>query len=250
MRFEFVTLFPELIDATLRVGLLGKALGNGLVEVRCKNPRDFATDRHGSVDDAPYGGGSGMVMMAGPVIDAMEWLDHQRGDAPRAHRVLLTPQGKVFDQSVAERLSTRPAVMWICGRYEGIDARVNAYVDEELSLGDFVLNGGEIAALAMTEAVARLVPGVLGNEASIVEESHSLGLLEYPQYTRPRELRGVPVPDVLLSGNHAQIARWRRMQSLARTLERRPDKLDTAPLSPEDRALLDELTRTRAKDEP
>lgn len=237
MRFEFVTLFPELIEASVKTGLFGRAVNQGLLGVRWQNPRDFTTDRHGTVDDTPYGGGSGMVMMPGPILDAIEALDRDNPAVP-AHRILLTPQGQVFTQQIAQRLSTLPAVMWICGRYEGIDARVNRHVHEELSLGDFVLNGGEVAALAMTEAVARLIPGVLGNQASIVEESHSDGLLEYPQYTRPREFRGDVVPDVLLSGNHGQIARWRREQSLLRTQARRPEKLAEAVLTDAERALL------------
>lgn len=244
MRFEFVTLFPELIEGSVAQGLLGKALDTGLVQVRCKNPRAFTSDRHGTVDDTPYGGGSGMVMMAPPILDAMEQLDRdaqtEPEPQPKAHRVLLTPQGEVFSQATAQRLSQLPAVMWICGRYEGIDARVNEHVDEELSLGDFVLNGGEVAALAMTEAVARLIPGVLGNMASVIEESHSDGLLEYPQYTRPREFRGVAVPEVLLSGNHGLIARWRREQAVLRTHARRPDKLEQADLSDAERKLLNE----------
>lgn len=247
MRFDFVTLFPELIEASVGSGLFGRALNQGLVSVRCKNPRDFTTDRHGTVDDTPYGGGSGMVMMPGPILDAIESLDQDAPSAVRAHRILLTPQGQVFTQSVAERLSALPALLWICGRYEGIDARVADYVDEELSLGDFVLNGGEVAALAMTEAVARLIPGVLGNAASIVDESHSDGLLEYPQYTRPREFRGAAVPDVLLSGNHPEIARWRREQSLLRTQARRPEKLLDAPLSTAEREMLAQAQQRRGK---
>jgi tRNA (guanine37-N1)-methyltransferase len=244
VRFDFVTLFPELIESSVKTGLFGRAVEHGIVGVRWKNPREFTTDRHGTVDDTPYGGGSGMVMMAGPVIDAIEQLDREAPDSTRARRILLTPQGTVFTQAVAERLSKLPAVMWICGRYEGIDARVCEHVDEELSLGDFVLNGGEVAALAMTEAVARLIPGVLGNQASVVEESHSSdGLLEYPQYTRPREFRGVAVPDVLLSGNHARIAAWRREQSLLRTQARRPDKLADVTLSDQERALLSTVGR-------
>jgi tRNA (guanine37-N1)-methyltransferase len=243
VRFEFVTLFPELIEASVKSGLFGRAVGHGLLSVHWKNPRDFTTDRHGTVDDTPYGGGSGMVMMPGPILDAMEALDREAPDGQRARRILLTPQGHVFTQRTAERLRTLPAVMWICGRHEGIDARVNDHVDEEMSLGDFVLNGGEVAALAMTEAVARLVPGVLGNEASVVEESHSDGLLEYPQYTRPREFRGVEVPEILLSGNHGRIAQWRREQSLLRTQIRRPEKLAEVVLTAADQAALERMNK-------
>ncbi len=240
MRFEIVTLFPE-IAASLRLGLLGKAIEAGRVEVATSNPRDFTTDRHRSVDDAPYGGGSGMVMMPGPVVEALEALDARRAGPTR--RVLLTPQGRRFDQATAERFATLPCLTLVCGRYEGFDERIRGYVDEEVSLGDFVLLGGEVAALTVVEATARLLPEVVGNRRSTEEESHTTGLLEYPQYTRPVEFRGERVPEVLLSGHHGRIAHWRRREALRRTLERRPDLLATAPLSEEDRALLRELER-------
>ncbi len=240
MRFEIVTLFPE-IAASLRLGLLGKAIEAGRVEVATSNPRDFTTDRHRSVDDAPYGGGSGMVMMPGPVVEALEALDAGRAGPTR--RVLLTPQGRRFDQATAERFATLPCLTLVCGRYEGFDERIRGYVDEEVSLGDFVLLGGEVAALTVVEATARLLPEVVGNRRSTEEESHTTGLLEYPQYTRPVEFRGERVPEVLLSGHHGRIAHWRRREALRRTLERRPDLLATAPLSEEDRALLRELER-------
>ncbi len=238
MRFEIVTLFPE-IEVSLRVGLLGKAIEAGRVEVATLSPRNFTSDRHRSVDDAPYGGGSGMVMMPGPIVEALEALDAEREVSTR--RVLLTPQGRRFDQATAERFATLPCLTLVCGRYEGFDERIRAYVHEEISLGDFVLLGGEVAALTIVEATARLVPDVVGNRDSTAEESHTTGLLEYPQYTRPVEFRGQRVPDVLLSGHHAQIARWRRREALRRTRERRPDLLAAAALSEEDRALLCEL---------
>lgn len=239
IRFELVTLFPECLDA-LRIGLLGRAIEDGLVEVHAENPRDHTQDKHRTTDDTPYGGGSGMVMKAPPVADALDALDAQRGGP--THRVLLTPQGTRFDQRVAERLAAEPCVTFVCGRYEGFDERIRGLVHEELSLGDFVLLGGEVAALTMIEASARLVPGVIGNEQSAVEESHApSGLLEYPQYTRPAEFRGQGIPPILLSGHHAKIARWRRKQQILRTLERRPELLDPAKLSDEDRALLDEV---------
>lgn len=239
MRFEIVTLFPELFEA-LEHGLLGKARSAGRIEVQTITPRRFTTDRHRTVDDAPYGGGSGMVLMPGPVADALDYLDEQRRGRI-SHRVLLTPQGSRFDQNHARRFSELDALTLVCGRYEGFDERIRGLVDEEVSLGDFVLLGGEVAALAILEATARLLPGVLGNADSATDESHADGLLEYPQYTRPDEFRGAKVPEVLKSGNHAAIARWRRKESLRRTLQRRPDLLRSAGLSEEDRQLLREI---------
>jgi tRNA (guanine37-N1)-methyltransferase len=239
MRFEVVTLFPELFDV-LDLGLLGKAKDAGTIEVATITPREFTHDKHRTVDDAPYGGGSGMVLMPGPFVEALEHLDAERGGAP-THRVLLTPQGTPFSQSHARRFSRLDTMTLICGRYEGFDERIRSLVDEEISLGDFVLLGGEMAAVAVIEATARLLPGVLGNERSAADESHADGLLEYPQYTRPEVFRGQRVPDVLRSGNHAAIARWRRKESLRRTLECRLDLLEAADLSDEDRALLKEI---------
>ena len=243
MRFEVVTLFPELFEA-LNHGLLGKAREAGRIDVHTITPRRFTTDRHRTVDDAPYGGGSGMVLMPGPIADALDHLDEARGGRI-SHRVLLTPQGAPFTQAHARRFSELDALTLVCGRYEGFDERIRGLVDEEVSLGDFVLLGGEVAALAILEATARLLPGVLGNEASAADESHADGLLEYPQYTRPEEFRGEKVPEILRSGNHAAIARWRRKESLRRTLERRPELLDNADLSDEDRDLLDEIRAGR-----
>ncbi|MGB5697685.1 MAG: tRNA (guanosine(37)-N1)-methyltransferase TrmD [Polyangiales bacterium] len=243
MRFEIVTLFPELFEV-LHAGLLGKAWDAGTVEVQVVTPREFATDRHRTVDDSPYGGGSGMVLMPGPFAEALEHLDDARGDAP-THRVLLTPQGARFSQAHARRFSKLTCMTLVCGRYEGFDERIRGLVDEEVSLGDFVLLGGEVAALAVIEATARLLPGVLGNEQSYAEESYAEGLLEYPQYTRPEVFRGQRVPDILRSGNHGAIERWRRKESLRRTLERRPDLLETADLTDEDRKLLEEVRTGR-----
>lgn len=238
MRFEIVTLFPELFDAT-DVGILGKAKTRGQIEIECLSPREFATDKHRSVDAAPYGGGSGMVLMPGPVMQALETLDEKRDGGTR--RILMSPQGARFDQRAAERLSREPCLTIVCGRYEGFDERIRRHVDEELSLGDFVLLGGEIAALAVVEATARLCEGVLGNAHSATEESHSAsGLLEYPHYTRPAVFRGDAVPDILLSGHHAKVAAWRREQAILRTLERRPDLLDGVELSEAERALVRE----------
>jgi tRNA (guanine37-N1)-methyltransferase len=240
MRFHVVTLFPELFGSFLRAGLLGKAIAAGTLSVGFTNPRDFTSDRHRTVDDAPYGGGSGMVMRPGPLVEAMESLPEVPAGG-RTYRVLLTPQGKPFRQADAQRLAALPALALVCGRYEGVDERVREHVDEELSLGDFVLLGGEVAAMAVLEATARLVPGVLGNAESAGDESHVAGLLEYPQYTRPQEFRGVAVPEVLRSGDHAAIARWRRREALARTRARRPELFAELELGDEDRALLREL---------
>ena len=244
MRFEVVTIFPELIDAVAGVGLIGKACERGLLQIRARSPREFATDKHRSIDDAPYGGGSGMVMMPEPLVAAMEAFDAEAAarSSPAARRIVLTPQGKPFCQERARQLATMPALMLICGRYEGIDYRVIDCIDEELSLGDFVLNGGEVAALAVIEAVGRLVPGVLGNAESVTDESHAQGLLEYPQYTRPREFRGRPIPEVLVSGNHAEIAAYRHREALRRTALLRPDLLSKMTLSEEDRRFLESLT--------
>ena len=243
MRFEIVTLFPELFEV-LNAGLLGKAQKASTIVVQAITPREFTTDRHRTVDDSPYGGGSGMVLMPGPIAETLEHLDEARTGTP-THRVLLTPQGTQFSQAIARRFSELESLTLVCGRYEGFDERIRGLVDEEVSLGDFVLLGGEAAALAVIEATARLLPGVLGNDQSAADESHAEGLLEYPQYTRPEEFRGQRVPDVLRSGNHAAIARWRRKESLRRTLERRPELLEGAELSEEDRALLGEIRQGR-----
>ena len=239
MQVEIVTLFPEFFDA-LGVGLLGKAQRSSLLTCKTISPRDFATDKHRSVDDSPYGGGSGMVLMPGPIAAALKQLDGERQGAP-SHKVLLTPQGAPFTQADAKRFAGVSSLTLICGRYEGFDERIRALADEEVSLGDFVLLGGEAAAAVIIEASARLLPGVLGNEASPLDESHAAGLLEYPQYTRPETFEGQSVPDVLRSGDHGAIARWRRKEALRRTLARRPDLLDDAALSEDDEAWLQEL---------
>jgi tRNA (guanine37-N1)-methyltransferase len=226
LRVEIVTLFPELFETFLLTSFVGRAASQGQLEVVLRSPRDFGLGNHKSVDDTPYGGGSGMVMRVDVMVACMEALDAEaevRG-APRARRVLLTPQGQPFAQPAAARLSETPAVMLVCGRYEGFDERIREFVDEEVSLGDFVMTGGEVAAMAIVEAAVRLIPGVLGNLASTHEESHGEGgLLEYPQYTRPAAFRGRPVPEVLVGGNHAHIRAWRAARSLERTLARRPD---------------------------
>jgi tRNA (guanine37-N1)-methyltransferase len=245
MRVQVVTIFPELIDAFGSVGLISKACAANILRIETMSPRAFTHDKHQTVDDAPYGGGSGMVMLPEPLMSAVEALDQKCAEAgeARAHRIILTPSGAPFTQAHAQRLAQRPALMLICGRYEGIDDRVRELCDEELSLGDFVLNGGEVAAIAVIEAVSRLLPGMLGNAESLAQESHTGGLLEYPQFTRPRTFRGREVPEILLSGNHAAIARWRRKQSLLKTRAARPDLFAQLELGKDDRKLLDEADR-------
>jgi tRNA (guanine37-N1)-methyltransferase len=223
MRVDVVTLFPEIFGGFLDTSFVGRARAGGQLAVRFRSPRDFGLGKHKSVDDTPYGGGSGMVMRVDVIVACMESLDAP--ETGRAHRVLMTPQGRPFDQTKARELAARDAVMLVCGRYEGFDERIRSHVDEELSLGDFVMTGGEVAAMAVLEACVRLLPGVLGNEASTHDESHApdVGLLEYAQYTRPASFRDAGVPDVLTGGNHAEIAKWRRAQAEEKTRARRPD---------------------------
>jgi tRNA (guanine37-N1)-methyltransferase len=226
VRVDVVTLFPEMFGGFLVTSFVKKAIDRGQLAVRFRSPRDFGLGRHKSIDDTPYGGGGGMVMRVDVLVTAIESLDADAPEGARAHRVLLTPQGCRLDQRKVRELAARPAVMLVCGRYEGFDERVRGHVHEEISLGDFVMTGGEVAAMAVVDACVRLLAGVLGNETSTIEESHSPetgGLLEYPHYTRPTEFRGAGIPDVLLGGNHAEIARWRRDRSVERTRERRPD---------------------------
>jgi tRNA (guanine37-N1)-methyltransferase len=224
MTFDIVTIFPAMVDEPLAAGVLGRAIANGTLDVKVRDLRDFTTDRHRVVDDVPYGGGPGMVLKPEPIFRALEAIEAERG---RPLTIVLTsPQGTPFTQAEAQRLSRLEHIVILCGRYEGFDERVRAHVAEEISLGDFVMTGGEVAAMAIVEACARLLPGVLGNAESTVEESHSPGtggLLEYPHYTRPPEFRGEQVPAVLVGGHHAEIARWRGEQALERTRLRRPD---------------------------
>jgi tRNA (guanine37-N1)-methyltransferase len=233
--FELVTLFPELFDGLLAATVIGKAIAAGVVAVHRTNPRDFAPGKYRQVDDTPYGGGPGMVMRVEPIAAALDAIAAARGPS---HRMLLTPRGRLFDQACARSLAGRPRVTLVCGRYEGVDERVSSLVDEELRVGDFVLAGGELAAAVVVEATARLVPGVLGCGLSAVDESFSAGRLEYPQWTRPAVWNGQAVPDVLASGDHQAIARWRRRQALRLTQSRRPDLLAADPLTDEERRLL------------
>lgn len=238
MHFDILTLFPAMLEGPLSVSILGKAVDKGLISVDLHNLRDWAEGKHQVTDDTPYGGGDGMVMKVEPVARALNELKQQR---PESRVLLMSPQGKTFQQQDAQRLSAESGLILVCGRYEGFDERIRALVDEEVSLGDFVLTGGELAAATILDATARLVPGVLGASGSALTDSFSDGLLEYPQYTRPAEFHGESVPDVLVSGNHKAIATWRRQEQLRRTLERRPELLATAPLTEEDRRYLDEL---------
>ncbi len=233
MRIEILTLFPGYFQSPLRESLLGKAIEAGLLEVLVTDLRAFSQDRHRKVDDEPYGGGAGMVMMA-PVVTAAIQARRDVAGLPRAWTILMAPEGAPLDQARAGTLALRPRLLLVCGRYEGIDERVRelGLYDEEISLGDFVLPGGESAALALTEAVSRLVPGVVGAAESLERESFLRERLDYPHYTRPREFRGLPVPDALLSGDHARIERWRRSRALRRTRERRPDLLEKRPPEP------------------
>jgi tRNA (guanine37-N1)-methyltransferase len=229
-----VTIFPTIFDGFLECGLLSKALARHLVEVRAVDLRDFTDDKHRTTDDAPYGGGAGMVMLVEPVVRAIESV------GPVDRKVLLTPQGQRLTQSLLVELSRVSSMIIVCGRYEGVDERIRSHVDSEISIGDYVLNGGEVAAMALIDGVARLVPGVVGNPSSLVHESHAHQLLEHPQYTRPADFKGHQVPEVLLSGNHARIERWRRRQALIRTRSRRPDLWAEYHPSAEDLALLEE----------
>ncbi len=222
MRIDILTLFPEVIDACCQASIVGRAVRQGLVEIVATNIRDFATDAYGSVDDAPYGGGAGMVLMCQPVYEAVEAVRPQHPQPGKV--VLLTPQGRRLDQALVQELASEPRLILVAGHYEGFDERIRTgLADVEVSLGDFVLSGGEVVAMAVIDAVVRLLPGALGEQASLHEESFGGGLLEYPQYTRPREFRGMGVPEVLLSGDHARIAAWRTQQAQLRTMQRRPD---------------------------
>lgn len=235
MRIVVVTLFPEYFRSPLEEGILGRAREAGRLAVEAADLRPFGEGRHRITDDYPFGGGAGMVMKPGPVVAAVEAV---RKDLPGCRVVLLTPQGRPFRQATAREFSAMKALALVCGRYEGFDERVRAFCDDEVSVGDFILMGGEAAALAVIEATARLIPGVLGASESPLEESLTEGLLEYPQYTRPRSFRGLRVPDVLLGGNHGEIAAWRRREAVIRTARRRPDLLREVILSPAEQALV------------
>jgi len=242
MKCEIITIFPEIFHAYLGESILKRALQRKLIELRIHDLRDYTKDKHRTVDDYPYGGGAGMVMKPEPFFAAVEELCPERAERKV---IMLSPAGNKFDQKMAEELSReKRRLFFLCGRYEAIDERVRtALVDDEVSIGDYILTGGELAALVIIDAVARLIPGVLGDERSAEEDSFSSGLLEYPHYTRPPVFRDMPVPEVLLSGNHREIWRWRRKEALRRTLERRPELLEKISLSDEDNRLMSELRR-------
>ena len=240
MEFDVFTLLPEVFPPYLNSSILQRARQHGLIDVRVHNIRDYATTRHHVTDDEPYGGGGGMVMKVEPVFAAVESVLAERGECPV---ILLTPQGRVFNQTIAFELARHPHIALLCGRYEGIDERIREHlVTDEISIGDYVLTGGELPAMILIDALSRLLPGVLGDPDGAMDDSHASGLLEYPHYTRPPEFRGWGVPEVLISGDHARITRWRREQSLRRTLKRRPDLIDKAPLDDMDRKILNKIS--------
>ena len=242
MKFDIVTIFPRMFDQPLAEGVVARGVEAGVIDLKVHDLRDFTTDRHRVVDDVPYGGGPGMVMKPEPLMKAVEKIRATRGTPDAV--IVTSPQGRTFTQREAERLAGLGHVALLCGRYEGMDERVLSLVGaEELSIGDYVLSGGELPALIVVDAVSRLVPGVVGDGQSVAEDSFSRGLLDYPHYTRPSEFGGLKVPDVLLSGHHAEVRRWRKKEALARTLARRPELLADAALDEEERALLDEIRK-------
>ena len=249
MNFHVLTLFPEMIEAGMHTSITGRAMDKGLLSLHTVNIRDYAEEkRKGRVDDYPYGGGAGMVMQAEPVWRAIMAVRQER---PNARVLYMDPQGKVFNQEMARELAAEEDLIFLCGHYEGIDERVlEEAVTDHVSIGDYVLTGGELPAMVMMDTISRLVPGVLSNEDSAVSESFEESLLEYPQYTRPEEWHGKKVPQILLSGHHANVDIWRRQQSLKRTLERRPDLLETAQLTAKDRRFLEEIKESEDSDDP
>lgn len=247
MQIDILTLFPQMFQGPFSVGILKRAIDRGLIQVNIHNIRDYTHDKHHTVDDYAYGGGAGMILKPEPIFEAVESIKSDaclRQGVSELPIILLTPQGRLFCQHIAQELSRYSHLILICGRYEGVDERVGEHlVTDEISIGDYVLGGGELAAMVVVDAVARLLPGVLGSEASPLDNSHTTGLLEYPQYTRPDVYRGWAVPEILLSGDHAQIARWRREQAFLRTLKRRPELLDKANLSPGEKQLIERLKK-------
>jgi len=241
LRFDILTIFPEMFSAYLQEGVLGRSIKSGIIDVRITNIRDFARGSHKTTDDRPYGGGDGMVMKPGPIYRAMESIDRVSG---QNLVILLSPQGKTFDQTTAWELSDWDQLIMVCGRYEGVDERIRLMcIDMELSIGNYILSGGELCAMVVTDAVARLVPGVLGGKRSNIEDSFEDGLLKYSQYTRPRVFQEKEVPSILLSGDHEKIRLWRRAESLKKTSKKRPDLLEKAKLTREDQSILTELNK-------
>jgi tRNA (guanine37-N1)-methyltransferase len=237
MRIDVLTLFPNMFESVFKESIIGRAVENGICTLNYVNIRDFSKDKHKRVDDYPYGGGPGMVMKPEPIYDALESV---KRDNSRV--IYLTPKGKVYNQELAKELSKEEHMILLCGHYEGVDNRIiENYVTDEISIGDYVLTGGEISAMVIIDSVVRMIPGVLGKEESLVEESHYSGLLEYPQYTRPKEFKGHQVPDVLLSGNHKEIEKWRKYQSLKYTYLRRPDLIEKRNLTKDEKKILDKI---------
>jgi tRNA (guanine37-N1)-methyltransferase len=247
MRIDILTLFPEMFSGPFDSSILKRAADRGLVSIALHNIRDYTHDKHHVVDDCPYGGGAGMVLKPQPIFEAVAAVKESGAgqDCGEPPVILLTPQGRRFSQEIAGELARHGRLIFICGHYEGVDERVCRHlVTDEISIGDYVLSGGELPAMVVADAVARLLPGVLGDEASAVDDSHANGLLEYPHYTRPAVFKGWPVPEVLTSGDHARIAEWRREQAIRRTLERRPELLDKANLCPAEKRLVDEIKQS------
>ena len=245
MKIKVLTIFPEMLRPMLEESILKRAIDAGLIDVELIDIRPFSELKHKNTDDYPFGGGPGMVMLAQPIVDAVESC---AGEGFRGRRLYLSPRGRTFTQAMAEELAKEEELLLLCGHYEGVDQRaIDLVIDEEVSIGDYVLTGGELGALVIIDAVARLIPGVLGSDESSQDESFSSGLLEYPQYTRPREFRGLAVPEVLLSGDHAKIARWRRDRALQLTYERRPELLEGVELDKKDRLFMQALREKRAR---
>ncbi|MDO4483128.1 MAG: tRNA (guanosine(37)-N1)-methyltransferase TrmD [Clostridia bacterium] len=239
MKIKILTIFPEMFESVMNSSILGRARAQGLIEVECIDIRPFSTLKHKNTDDYPFGGGAGMVMLAQPIYDAMQ---HAMGDDFHGRRIYMGPRGSTLTTAKARELAKEEELILLCGHYEGVDQRaLDTCIDEEISIGDYILTGGELAAMVLTDCVARFIPGVLGSEDSPEEESFSDGLLEYPQYTRPREWNGMEVPEVLLSGNHAKIAQWRRLKSLQATKEHRPDLFEKAAITQKEKRLLEEM---------
>ena len=250
MRIDILSLFPDMFQATLGESIIGRAQEDGFLDINVTDFRNYTTDKHNHVDDAPFGGGAGMLLQAQPIYDAMDAIDKEiEGKYPRGRVILMDPAGRKFDQKYAQELSQEEHLTFICGHYEGYDERIRNLVTDEASLGDYVLTGGELAAMVMIDATVRFVPGVLGNQASPMGDSFSNGLLEYPQYTRPADFRGMKVPEVLTSGNHQKIKEWRVKESLRRTLERRPDLLESANLTREQQIMLQDLKLDQESDD-
>ncbi len=245
MQIDIVTLFPQMFESPLSAGILKRAIDHNLIKLNIHNPRDYSHDKHHTVDDYPYSGGAGMLLKPEPIFEVVEAIKSNIASECQGNKlsvILLTPQGHPFSQPIAVALSQKSHLILICGHYEGVDERVREHlVTDEISIGDYILSGGELAALVVADTIIRLIPGVIGSETSLVDESHASGLLEHPQYTRPPVYRGWAVPEILLSGNHAEIARWRREQAIIRTWQRRPDLLAKTALTLAERQFVDKL---------